>query len=287
MDNNSLMIPESRSFVKAKNEIQEFSKKKPEDINLPVVETEGKYFGWFGTNHNVEGHELNKVTSKMQHYLIQINSLQTDFIDEFGKVYEAFEALDKDYIAAFKSNIMAIRENTNDISIAQQDIRKTVERLEKTILKLKSVSEELNAKIEGLNKSLFELDEDLDTLENKVSEFSNDYKSQIYNINLAQSSLQNNIQALENRLSQYSRLEEFDEMLKFCVSNNKLLSEENERLNKQVVDLQNAFLQEQNSHSERLQRIGDELLVKIKNAYLVGGAGVVLSVMLAGFLFTR
>ena len=287
MYNNSLMIPESRSFVKAKNEIQEFSKKKPEDINLPVVETEGKYFGFFGTSHNVEGHELNKVTSKMQHYLVQINSLQTDFIDEFGKVYEAFEALDKDYIAAFKSNIMAIRENTNDISIAQQDIKKTVERLEKTILKLRSVSEELNTKIEGLNKSLFDLDEDLDTLEDKVSELSNDYKSKIYNINLAQRSMQSNIQELENRLSKYSRLDEFDEMLEFCVASNESLVSENERLNKQVIDLQNAFLQEQKSNSDKLQRIGEEFLAKIKNAYLVGGAGVVLSVILAVILFTR
>lgn len=285
--NNNQLIPVSRNFVNAKNEIQEFSKKKPEDINLPKVDTEGKYFGCFGTSHTVEGHELNTVTSKMQHYLIQINSLQTDFIDEFGKVYEAFEALDKDYIAAFKANILAIRENAHDIKIAQESIQKTVDRLEKTILKLKSISEETNERIEKIKRAVINLDDNLGTLEGELSLFKDDYELQITNIKQMQNDIRNSISVFEYKLSQYSRLDEFDEQLGLCIDNNEALKKDNERLGKQILDLQNTLLQEQRDHSQKLQGLNDMLTAKIKNAYLIGGAGVMLSIVLAGFLFTK
>ena len=71
------------------------------------------------------------------------------------------------------------------------------------------------------------------------------------------------------------------------IDNNEALKKDNERLGKQILDLQNTLLQEQRDHSQKLQGLNDMLTAKIKNAYLIGGTGVVLSIVLAGFLFTK
>ena len=103
-------------FENAKQELKEFSEQKPTDLTIDGVynykDTGEIIFdvlkgrGW-GTEHVVKGSELNNVTSQVQTHLQSINDIQTKLIKEFGQVYSALEALDKDYIQAILISIKA------------------------------------------------------------------------------------------------------------------------------------------------------------------------------------
>ena len=117
----------SHDFDVAKKHIEAFSRKTPRDIKLPAVETDGSYFGWLGSSHKVEGSELNEITQKIQKYMIEINSLQIDFVKEFGEVYKALEALDKDYINGLKISIKEIESTNDELKQSQIDLDNNIE----------------------------------------------------------------------------------------------------------------------------------------------------------------
>lgn len=134
---NELTI-QSHKFDKAKNELKKFSERIPSTMDLESVSTHEGLFNWF--EHNVKGDELNKLTAQIQTYLISINETQKKSIKEFGQVYQALEALDKDYIqyilisikAAEKASLQA-KKSADEAKKNSFDIEKTIEVQKKTI----------------------------------------------------------------------------------------------------------------------------------------------------------
>lgn len=145
------LIIKTHDFEASKNQIKVFSEQTPLDLELDKVDTDGWFFGL--GDHNVTGRELNNLTSQIQDYLIDFNSLNTKFIKEFGQVYNALEALDKDYIQAILIAIKAAEKANNEVKVAQGDITNTIELQKKTITILKQFKE----KIEG-HKHLGDID---------------------------------------------------------------------------------------------------------------------------------
>lgn len=131
----------THKFEKSKNELKKFSEQSIKDIELRKVEVAGGFL-WLG-NHKVTGDELNELTADIQKHLIKNNEFHTKFIKEFGQVYQALEALDKEYIQAILMAIKSSEKANEDVKIAQKDIGKTIELQKKTILALKTFKENI------------------------------------------------------------------------------------------------------------------------------------------------
>lgn len=139
----SELVIKTRDFERSKNQLKEFSEQTPQDLELRRVDISGGFLGW--GDHKVTGYELNNLTTQIQDYLIDFNTLHTNFIKEFGQVYNALEALDKDYIQAILIAIKAAEKANNDVKIAQSDITKTIDIQKKTINALKQFKEKIDS----------------------------------------------------------------------------------------------------------------------------------------------
>jgi len=129
-------------FQNAKNQLQLFSQKTPKDLGIPTVATEEGLFGWF--DHKVTGEELNGVISHVQKYLIDSNSILCSTIKEFGEIYNALEALDRDYISAILIAVKAAEEASNKAVKNQADINCTIDTQKKTIAVLQKFKDEIS-----------------------------------------------------------------------------------------------------------------------------------------------
>ena len=161
----------THDFEASKNQIKVFSEQTPLDLKLDKVDTDGWFFGL--GDHNVTGHELNNVTTQIQRYLIDFNSLNITFIKEFGQVYNALEALDKDYIQAILIAIKAAEKANNEARVAKGDITKAIELQKKTITVLKQFKEKIES-----HKHLGDIDKmwtDSQKLQKDVAAISNSF----------------------------------------------------------------------------------------------------------------
>ncbi len=140
-------------FEEAKKEIKKFSEQTTTDLDLKRVDDSkgiGEFLGdWLlgrgiGLNHKVTGEELNELTSQIQTHLHSINNTQIKLIKEFGQVYSALEALDKDYIQAILVSIKATEETSEGIQKTQEQIKKIVENQRKTLEELKKFKQKLD-----------------------------------------------------------------------------------------------------------------------------------------------
>ena len=127
------LVIQYHDFENAKTELKEFSEQTTTDLNLERVEdTKGVgeflgdlFFGrGIGLDHKVTGEELNELTSQIQSHLHSINNTQIKLIKEFGQVYSALEALDKDYIQAILISIEETKETSKSIQEAYGQIKK-------------------------------------------------------------------------------------------------------------------------------------------------------------------
>lgn len=152
------LVIQTHSFENSKRQLKKFSEQTTTDLDLERVDTakgfgELLFGGGFGLNHRVTGDELNSLTSQIQTHLIDINTLQRKFIQEFGQVYNALEALDRDYIQAILIAIKSAQKANEDVRIAQGDIEKTITMQKKTI----KVLEQFKVKIDK-NQHLADID---------------------------------------------------------------------------------------------------------------------------------
>lgn len=147
------LVIQYHDFEKAKNEIKTFSEQTATDLDLKRVDNSkgvGEFLGdWFfgrgiGLDHKVTGEELNDLTSQIQTHLHSINTTQIKLIKEFGQVYSALEALDKDYIQAILVSIKATEETSGGIQKTQEQIKKIVENQRKTLEELKKFKQKLD-----------------------------------------------------------------------------------------------------------------------------------------------
>ena len=147
------LVIQYHDFEKAKKEIKKFSEHPITDLDLKIVDDSkgvGEFFGdlflgrGIGLDHKVTGEELNDLTSQIQTHLYSINNTQIKLIKEFGHVYTALEALDKDYIQAILISIKATEETSEGIQKTQEQIKKIVENQRKTLEKLKKFKQKLD-----------------------------------------------------------------------------------------------------------------------------------------------
>ncbi|MCI7503986.1 MAG: hypothetical protein MSA76_10120 [Clostridium sp.] len=149
----SELIIQGHNFENAKEEIKAFSEQTTTDLELKMVEDSkgvGEFLGdWFlgrgiGLNHKVTGEELNELTAQIQTHLLSVNDTQIKLIKEFGQVYCALEALDKDYIDAILVSINATKETSQSIQKTQGQIKGIVENQKKTLEELKKFKQKLD-----------------------------------------------------------------------------------------------------------------------------------------------
>lgn len=159
---------QKHNFDKAKNNIKQFSLTKPEELSLKKVDERKGLFDWF--EHKVTGEELNNLTNQLQGYLIKFNNLNSKFIQEFGEVYNALEALDKEYIDGILISVKAAEKASMEAKDAQKGIQQTIEVQKKTLKVLANFKEELE-KLKHL-KNIDEIWED-------TQRFSKDFRLMI------------------------------------------------------------------------------------------------------------
>ena len=147
------LIIQYHDFENAKDEIKKFSKQTKTDLDLKRVDNSkgvGEFLGdlfcgrGIGIDHLVKGEELNELTTQIQTHLHSINNTQIKLIKEFGQVYSALEALDKDYIQAILVSIKATEETSESIQKTQEQIKKIVENQRKTLEELKKFKQKLD-----------------------------------------------------------------------------------------------------------------------------------------------
>lgn len=164
------LVIEEHDFQEAKNALKKYTEQAKEKVQLSNVPTDGGLFNL--GNHKVTGSELNRITTKIQNYLINLNHLSQFLVDQFGQVYNVFEYLDKDYI----SGIVASIKSAEKVSIEEQkdrkDIKELIEQHKQSIAVLKKFKEDIE-KLKHLTDidKAWELIEEQKKLSNKLSDY--------------------------------------------------------------------------------------------------------------------
>ena len=138
----SNLVIKTHNFEIAKKGLKEFSQKKAEELKLNTVRTDGGFLGL--GDHKVTGSELNNRLGTIQELLIYLNKTNNRTIKEFGQVYSALEALDKDYIQAILISIKATEETSKRIEATQEQIKRIVDDQKKTLEVLKKFKQKLD-----------------------------------------------------------------------------------------------------------------------------------------------
>ena len=157
-------------FDEAKEHLKEFAEQSQDELYFDKVRTHDDFFGFEFAEHGVTGNEFNTLVEQTQNYISKFYDNQQTLIEEFGQVYKALEALDKDYIQAILSSVAAIDHTNKKILKEQARIDKTIEKQTSTLLALKQFKEKLTENnhkesIEEHKKILSSLDERIDKLE--------------------------------------------------------------------------------------------------------------------------
>ena len=156
----SLVINE-HNFQEAKNSLQKYMGQAKKDVELSRVPNDEGLFKL--RKHKVTGSELNRITSQIQDYLRNLNTLGQGLVDEFGQVYQAFEYLDKDYISGIVASIKAAEEVSKQEQKDRKDIKELVAQHELSVAVLKK----FKADIDQL-KHLTDIDKAWDLIEKQT-----------------------------------------------------------------------------------------------------------------------
>ena len=153
-------------FDEAKEHLKEFAEQSQDELYFDTVKTHDDFFGFEFTEHTVTGKEFNTLVEQTQNYISKFYDNQQTLIEEFGQVYKALEALDKDYIQAILSSVAAIEHNNKKILKEQARIDKTIEKQKLTLEALKQFKEKFNE--EKSKNSIVEHEERLSTLDDRI-----------------------------------------------------------------------------------------------------------------------
>ncbi len=161
-------------FDEAKEHLKEFAEQSQDELYFDTVRTHEDFFGFEFAEHGVTGKEFNTLVEQTQNYISKFYDNQHKLIEEFGQVYKALEALDKDYIQAILSSVVAIEHTNKKILKEQSRIDKTIEKQTSTLLALKQFKEKLNENnhkesIEEHEEQLSKLYDRIVSLEDTVS----------------------------------------------------------------------------------------------------------------------
>lgn len=157
----------SHDFKDAKNKIQAFSNDLPKNPRFTRVTEDVGPLGML--NHDVSGKELNYFIGEVQSKMIESNETLKKVISEFKVIYQALEALDRDYIDGLKGAVEENKKlgeenqkNANSLEETQKQLSRTVKGLGATVQSLSTVGEKVSAvellaqKNDKKNKKAFE-----------------------------------------------------------------------------------------------------------------------------------
>ena len=161
-------------FDEAKEHLKEFAEQSQDELYFDKVKTHDDFFGFEFAEHGVNGREFNTLVEQTQNYISKFYDNQQKLIEEFGQVYKALEALDKDYIQAILSSVAAIEITNKKILKEQARIEKTIENQKATLVALKQFKEKFNEDnmkdlIEEHEERISKIDDRIVSLENTVS----------------------------------------------------------------------------------------------------------------------
>lgn len=201
-------VIQRHDFEEAKLAIKSFSEQTHTDLSLSYVQESKDVGEWLKdfllgggikTEHVVTGKELNKLVERIQELFKKSNSTEIKLIQEFGQVYCALQALDKDYITWIIETIEAVQETSAridedniKINALQQSHVDTLEKIAdklKTLMAFKkdvedrelpnlcsrvsdvlATSEKNKQAIDGINQSLTDSNGDIKRLSNSLNE---------------------------------------------------------------------------------------------------------------------
>lgn len=260
------LVIATHDFEKSKNELKASLAKVPKNLEFQTVKISGGFLGI--RDHKVTGYELNDTISQVQDYLMKFNQLNTNFIKEFGQVYNALEALDNDYIQAILIAIKAAEKANDDVKIAQNDISKTIGIQKKTINVLKQFKEE----IEG-----FEHIKDIDIIWDDALKMDQELLS-----------LNSEFANLKEKIYKNEHLDEVDEIWNSCKVFEKDMASTTETVNTHNGDIENLKREIKMVHEKNEER-SQEISKKLNIAYAlasssIGIAMIELVLLLVGIL---
>ena len=147
-------LVKAQDYENAKLAIKKFSEETTTDLDLKRVDDkkgvgewlgDALFGGGIGLNHKVTGKELNELTVQIQSHLHSVNNTQIKLIKQFGEVYIALEALDREHIAGILTSIKATEKTSERIAATQEQIKKIVEYQKKTLEVLKKFKQKLDS----------------------------------------------------------------------------------------------------------------------------------------------
>jgi len=158
-------------FDEAKEHLKEFAEQSQDELYFDKVKTHDDFFGFEFAEHGVNGREFNTLVEQTQNYISKFYDNQQKLIEEFGQVYKALEALDKDYIQAILSSVAAIEHTNKKIQKEQARIDKTIEKQKVSLVALKQFKEKFNE--ENSKYSISEHEERLSKLDDRIVSIEN------------------------------------------------------------------------------------------------------------------
>ena len=151
------LVIKTHNFEDAKRRLKEVSEKKPEEFEIGLVKFKDKFLFLEG-DHKVTGKEFNDRIIAIQQHLINLHTKTYENNKEFGEVYNALEALDKDYIAVILTSINAIEEVSKhmreEIDTIKEVQKKILENFQKFKQELKMDIAEISNESQMRHKSL-------------------------------------------------------------------------------------------------------------------------------------
>lgn len=188
----------NHDFNAAKEQLKKFAEQDVEELKFDKVRTHEDFFGVEWSEHGVTGKEFNSLVEKVQKYFSKVYDRDQNLIEEFGEVYKALEALDKDYIQAILTSVSAIKKTNEKILIEQERIDQTIEKQKATLIALKHFKESLSNQLSEIDSSqLISLIEQLESRVETLEKPSSDLKDASKEIN----QLKNELDAVKGQVN--------------------------------------------------------------------------------------
>ena len=195
----------NHDFNAAKEQLKKFAEQDIEELKFDKVRTHEDFFGVEWAEHGVTGKEFNSLVEKVQKYFSKVYDRDQNLIEEFGEVYKALEALDKDYIQAILTSVSAIKKTNEKILIEQERIDQTIEKQKATLIALKQFKESVSNQLSELDSSqLISLIEQLESRVETLEKPSSDLKDESTEINRLKNELdavKGQVNILSNKLT--------------------------------------------------------------------------------------
>ena len=158
------LVIKTHNFEDAKRRLKEVSEKKIEGFEINIVGTKDKFLFLEG-DHKVTGKEFNDRIIAINQHLTNLHTKTYENNKEFGEVYNALEALDKDYIAVILTSINAIEEVSKhmreEIDTIKEVQKKTLENFQKFKQELKMDIDEISNESQMRHKEVSSLSKEL------------------------------------------------------------------------------------------------------------------------------